>query len=240
MPCLVVGHRGAGDLVPENTLASLAKAVEIGVNELEIDLRLSKDGHIVVIHDATVDRTTNGQGEVSDLTLAELRSLDAGDGHRIPTFAEVLDATSISLQVEIKDPRVIDPLVELLASRPGDIQRLAPTSFDVDSVGRVAALLPSTTVGLISKTSEASVIDAAIDRGARRVLVGSAQVTRDFVDAAHARGLRVDLWPIASADQVRRAVEIGADGFTTDDPRIVAEAGFQVGPEGLVPVPVRP
>lgn len=235
MNTYVVGHRGASDLVPENTIPSFLRALEIGVNELELDLRASSDGQVVVMHDAAVDRTTNGTGLVSELTLAQIRKLDAGNGSPVPTFAEVLDATTGSLQVEIKDPKAIDPMMAVLRDRPEAVQRMAPTSFDVDNVARLAALLPEVRVGLISKEASAEVLDRAAELGARRVLVGIAAVDAEFVQTAHDRGFRVDVWPIDTPDQVRRAVELGADGFTTDDPRIVGAAGFRVTDDGLVP-----
>lgn len=235
MNTYVVGHRGASDLVPENTIPSFLRALEIGVNELELDLRASSDGQVVVMHDAAVDRTTDGTGLVSELTLAQIRELDAGNGSPVPTFAEVLDATTGSLQVEIKDPKAIDPMMAVLRDRPEAVQRMAPTSFDVDNVARLAALLPEVCVGLISKEASAEVLDRAAELGARRVLVGIAAVDAEFVQTAHDRGFRVDVWPIDTPDQVRRAVELGADGFTTDDPRIVGAAGFRVSDDGLVP-----
>lgn len=236
MPCYLVGHRGAADLVPENTLPSMAAAIELGVNELETDLRLSKDGEIVLMHDATVDRTTDGHGAVNDLTLAQLRALDAGHGERIPTFVELLEATDIPLQIEIKDPLVIEPLAELLRSLPAsDVARLRPTSFDRDCVRRMAEILPEGYNGLISKESPSSLLDDAAALGARRVLVGLDGVSADFIAHAHDRGFGVDLWPVSTAEHVRTAVELGADGFTTDDPRLVAEAGYTTSPQGLVP-----
>lgn len=235
MNTYVVGHRGASDLVPENTIPSFLRALEIGVNELELDLRASSDGQVVVMHDAAVDRTTDGTGLVSELTLAQIRELDAGNGSPVPTFAEVLDATTGSLQVEIKDSKAIDPMMAVLRDRPEAVQRMAPTSFDVDNVARLAALLPEVCVGLISKEASAEVLDRAAELGARRVLVGIAAVDAEFVQTAHDRGFRVDVWPIDTPDQVRRAVELGADGFTTDDPRIVGAAGFRVSDDGLVP-----
>lgn len=236
MNTFVVGHRGACTLVPENTLPSFRAALEIGVNELELDLRATRDGQVVVIHDASVDRTTDGTGLVSELTFEQVRGLDAGDGAQVPTFAEVLDATTGSLQVEIKDPRAIDPMMAVLRDRPEAIARLAPTSFDEGSVGRLVQLLPDVCVGLISKEASGAVLDRAAELGAGRVLVGLAAVTAEFVRRAHDRGFRVDVWPVDTPDQVRRAVALDADGFTTDDPRIVAEAGFRVTDEGLVPV----
>lgn len=235
MNTYVVGHRGASDLVAENTIGSFLRALEIGVNELELDLRATSDGQVVVIHDATVDRTTNGTGAVGELTLEQIQALDAGDGARIPTFAEVLEATTGWLQVEIKDPKAIDPMMAVLRDHPAQVARLVPTSFDTENVARLATLLPDVCVGLISKESSIEVLDRAAELGARRVLVGIAGVDAEFVRTAHDRGFRVDVWPIDTPDQVRQAVELGADGFTTDDPRIVTEAGFRMTAEGLVP-----
>ena len=87
----VVGHRGAAGVQPENTLPGFEYALSLGCEYVETDVHLSKDGHSVIIHDDTVNRTTNGQGRVADLTLAELRSLDAGQGRQIPLLQEVLD-----------------------------------------------------------------------------------------------------------------------------------------------------
>lgn len=223
-------------MVPENTLPSFRAALKIGVNELELDLRATQDGQVVVIHDASVDRTTDGTGLVAELTFEEIRRLDAGGGAPIPTFAEVLDATTGSLQTEIKDPRAIDPMMATLADRPEAMARLAPTSFDAGSVGRLAELLPNVCVGLISKEASAALLNRAAELGARRVLVRLAAATAEFVQQAHDRGFRVDVWPIDTPEQVRQAVELDADGFTTDDPRIVAAAGFRVTDEGLVPI----
>ena len=108
----IVGHRGAAGLRPENTLSSFRLAVELGVDRLECDVSLTKDGHAVFIHDATVDRTTNGTGRVRELTLDEIRALDAGDGEKIPLLSEYLQflkETGRPSEVEIKDPDVLGP-----------------------------------------------------------------------------------------------------------------------------------
>ncbi|HLS64142.1 MAG TPA: glycerophosphodiester phosphodiesterase family protein, partial [Ruania sp.] len=107
---------------------------------------------------------------------------------------------------------------------------------DADSVGRLVQLLPDVCVGLISKEATTAVLDRAAELGAGRVLVRLAAATAEFVRTAHERGFRVDVWPVDTSDQVRQAVELDADGFTTDDPRLVVEAGYRVTDEGLVPV----
>ena len=114
----VIGHRGAAGLEPENTLRSIGKAIELGVDQVEIDVRLTKDRRLVVIHDPTVGRTTNGQGYVKDFTFEELRRLDAGKGERIPSLEEVLSLTKgkIVLQIELKEEGTARPVVRLIES----------------------------------------------------------------------------------------------------------------------------
>ncbi|MGW3405784.1 glycerophosphodiester phosphodiesterase, partial [Streptomyces zhihengii] len=103
MTFLTIGHRGVMGVEPENTLRSFVRAEQCGMDAIELDLHLTKDGALAVMHDADVDRTTDGSGAVADKTLAELRQLDAGGGERVPVFDEVLDAVSAPLQAEIKD-----------------------------------------------------------------------------------------------------------------------------------------
>ncbi|MYW19740.1 glycerophosphodiester phosphodiesterase, partial [Streptomyces sp. SID2955] len=103
MNFLTIGHRGVMGVEPENTLRSFAAAQRAGLDLIELDLHLSKDGALVVMHDADVDRTTDGSGPIAEKTLAELRALDAGRGERVPVFEEVLEAVRAPLQAEIKD-----------------------------------------------------------------------------------------------------------------------------------------
>ncbi len=236
MPFYFVGHRGAAALFPENTLASFAKAEELGCNQIELDLHLTKDGQIVVIHDAQVDRTTNGTGRINDLTLAQLKELDAGDGHTIPTFTEALDHTTVSLQVEIKDLTVLEPLADLLATRPQDLSRLEFSSFKPEAVAFTAARFPQVTSGYIHKVASQEVIDRALDLGARRVMIRFEHLTADFVQAAKSHGLRIDLWPVETVDLVRTVIEHDLDGFTTDDPQILGRAGYQLRDGALAPL----
>ena len=108
----IMGHRGAKAYEPENTLRSIRRALELGVHAVEIDIHLSRDGRLVVIHDATVDRTTNGKGRVADLTWEELRRLDAGLGEAVPSLEEVtaLVHGRAHLFIELKDRQAVEPL----------------------------------------------------------------------------------------------------------------------------------
>ncbi|CAN0461202.1 unnamed protein product, partial [Phaeothamnion confervicola] len=145
----LIGHRGARNEAPENTLAGFAHARALGLTAIELDLRQTRDGEVVVIHDATVDRTTNGSGAVAELSLAELRTLDARSVHldwpeavTIPTLAEVLDwaGDALFLQIEIKQEPLdrmratIDAAVGAIARR-GLQGRVLFSSFDANAVG---------------------------------------------------------------------------------------------------------
>ncbi|MGQ0643823.1 MAG: glycerophosphodiester phosphodiesterase family protein [Gemmatimonadaceae bacterium] len=156
---VVYGHRGNAAHAPENTLESFREAIALGVDGLEFDVRLSADGELVVIHDPTVDRTTNGTGAVSRLTLEQLQALDAGArfgpmtypysdrGITIPTVAEALDATApLPLIVEVKAIEAAQPLVDLLRAR-GDEERVTIGSFIA------SALLPFRRVGIATSAS---------------------------------------------------------------------------------------
>jgi glycerophosphoryl diester phosphodiesterase len=158
----LIGHRGALGHAPENTMASFQKGFDLGANILELDIHLSRDGHVVVIHDFTVDRTTNGTGFVKDMTLADLRRLDAGSrfspqfaGVRIPTLAEVLEWAKgrVWLAIEIKSdwltyPGIESKLIDLL--RQYDmIEESFAISFDHCCLQRVKAVEPTVATGAL-------------------------------------------------------------------------------------------
>ncbi|HVX46423.1 MAG TPA: glycerophosphodiester phosphodiesterase family protein [Mycobacteriales bacterium] len=228
MRFLNTGHRGAMGVSPENTLASFRRAVADGATEIELDLRLSADGELVIMHDADVSRTTNGSGPIADFTLAELREFDAGDGERIPTFAEALDAVALPIQAEIKATEAVGPLLDLLRRNPELLARISPTSFHEDVVGEVAAALPETLVGLIRSKTSHDMLDRAAELGARRVLCGWAGADAAFVEAAHEREFAVGLWPVNSTEEMSRAIALRADGITTNYPAILGECGYRI------------
>ncbi|MYJ75784.1 MAG: glycerophosphodiester phosphodiesterase, partial [Gammaproteobacteria bacterium] len=139
---LIIGHRGAAGLAPENTLAGFARAVELGVDGVELDVHLAGP-EVVVIHDERVDRTTNGVGLVRDLTFAELRRLDAGDGQRVPTLKEVLDLVPehMLVNIELKGVGTAEPVAAIvgdlaLGAKRGRLPALLVSSFDHGELGR--------------------------------------------------------------------------------------------------------
>jgi glycerophosphoryl diester phosphodiesterase len=247
-----LAHRGASALAPENTIEAFRLAVEAGAGGLELDVHMTRDGHIVVIHDATVDRTTNGTGAVSEMTLEELRRLDAGHnfspeggptrpyrgrGVRVPTLGEVLrEFPGVAVNIEIKagtpgiEEKVLGVLREanalgraLVVSTPHDIVK----RFRKVSGGHVSTGASRWEIGVFYISSRfrlERLVRPAYD--ALQVPLrhrGLPVVTPRFVRAAHARGVRVDAWTINQADEMRRLLDLGVDVIMTDRPGMLAE-----------------
>src|SRR5437868_4519466 len=152
----VVGHRGAMGHCPENTFASFERGLQLGADWIEMDVHLSRDGALIVIHDETLDRTTNGRGYVKDHTLAELKRLDAGNGERIPTLHEVLDWAKnrkAILDIEIKNAPVyydgIESKVVDALDSSGMTERSVVISFDHQAVKRVKELDARVVTGVL-------------------------------------------------------------------------------------------
>ncbi|WP_328581164.1 glycerophosphodiester phosphodiesterase [Streptomyces sp. NBC_00370] len=219
MTFLTIGHRGVMGVEPENTLRSFVRAQEAGMDAVELDLHLSKDGALVVMHDAEVDRTTDGSGAIADRTLAELRELDAGKGERVPVFEEVLDAVRSPLQAEIKDVAAARALAEVMHRR-GLAERVEVSSFHDEAVAEIASLVPGVRTVLIASRWEADVVDRATAVGAASLALNIRRLTLEVVERAHAEGLRVIGWVVNTQDQLRLARAFELDAVTTDFPEI--------------------
>lgn len=219
MSIKIVGHRGAMGVEPENTIRSFLRAERDGADELELDIRLSKDAVPVILHDADVSRTTNGSGPVAELTLAEIKQLDAGLGERVPTLDEVLAAVSRPLQVEIKDPAAIPAAAAAIRER-GLVERVTMTSFLPDALVDAARLFPESRRALIMSDCPADAVERAAKAGAVDVCVGLDQATRELVGAFQANGARVCVWPANDADRIRTAIALRADAVTTNFPNL--------------------
>lgn len=213
----IIGHRGAGALAPENTLLALQKGMACA-DFVEIDVHLTKDAIPVAIHDATVDRTTDGTGPVEGYTMEELKKLNAGEGERIPTLREVLDIVhgQTGLIVEIKVPGTEAIVVSVLMDRMP--QRLILTSLNPESVAMAKNLLPGVQVGLISVAAIDDPARVARQVQADLILPLWGYLTLDMVEQMHDAGLLVVPWTLDAEDDLEEAAQLGVDGLLTDDP----------------------
>lgn len=220
---IITGHRGALGTEPENTLRSFRRAVADGCDEIELDLRVSADGELVIMHDATVDRTTSGSGEVAALTVAELRSLDAGLGEQVPTWAETVAAIDVRFQAEVKAEAAVPLLAQSLKSDPALAARTLVTSFHPEILLAVREAFPDVTTGhIFGRTPDtAEVITRTRAAGATWALCGIAGLTPQTVTDLHTAGLSVTAWPVPDATTLAEATALAVDGITTDNPHLL-------------------
>ncbi|MGW5355520.1 glycerophosphodiester phosphodiesterase [Streptomyces sp. NPDC004031] len=217
MSFLTVGHRGVMGVEPENTLRSFRRAEQAGLDQVELDLHLSKDDALVVMHDAEVDRTTDGSGLVRDLTLDEIRALDAGLGERVPVFEEVLDTVGGHIQAEIKDIAAARALAAALRGR-GAGGRVSVLSFHDAALAEIRTLLPDVPTVLVAGESGPDVVPRAQAVGARMVSLDLTRLSLDTVRRCHAAGIQVIAWTVNTAQDWALARALGLDGAVTDLP----------------------
>lgn len=243
---LVIAHRGGAGLWPENTSYAFEQACSLGVDVIETDVRATSDGEIVVMHDERVDRTTDGAGRVSSFTLAELKKFDAayrwspdggksfplrGRGITVPTLREVfaaLPAMRFNIEPKQTEPPIVAPLCRLIrehgmtnrvlvgafsGSTLAEFRRECPEVATSASTSEVASFLAMQRAGLGGAYSpHMQALQVPEWAGAVHVL------TRDFVEAAHARNLRVHAWTVNAEQDMRRLFDLGVDGIMTDYP----------------------
>lgn len=227
---LAIAHRGASGYAPENTFAAFRRAIALGAGFIETDLQLSRDARLVAIHDATVNRTTNGQGAVHDMTLAELRRLDAGSwfgsefaGERIPTIEEILEFANkhdVVFYLEMKpsgswggEHALISALRE---SR--EIARTVVISFDAAILAAVRKIEPTLMTGLLFEGHIPNPLDKAIEIGARQLAVRGDLVTPRLLKEARGHDLQVVCWTVNHPGHMRLLVQAGVDGIISDYP----------------------
>jgi glycerophosphoryl diester phosphodiesterase len=236
----VVAHRGTPASRPENTLASFEEAVRIGARVVEFDVRLARDGEPVVMHDPTVDRTTDGSGAVHELGLAEIRALDAGDGERVPLLAEVLEAMSgrAAVAVEIKNlpgEPAYDPRDEPIVTQVHDALRatafVGPVlviAFNPKSLEASRAIDSEVPTGFLTTTlvPPDEALGYAVQAGHQLVLPGTEAlepVGSAFAERAHAAGVRVGTWTTDTREDVERFIRIGVDVIASNDPAMALD-----------------
>jgi len=218
----VTGHRGAAGLEPENTLRSIRKAIDLGVDRVEIDVRVTRDDQLVVIHDETVDRTTNGHGYVRDLTFNELRKLDAGKGERIPTLEEVLKLTKgkVILQIELKAAEATEPTVHLVERNKAE-REVIITSFMHELLRRVHDLNPVLRTGALFFDVQGDICQKAIDVHSEAIHVYYRNVDSKLVDKAHKRGLKISVWNPDEKEDMKKMISLNVDVIGTNRPDIL-------------------
>ena len=218
---LRIGHRGARAYAPENTLASFKKALEIGVDAIELDVRKTKDNQIIVIHDEDVKRTTNGEGLVVSLRLKKSKSLDAGDGEKIPTLDETLDFLDkkVKVFVELKEAGIEKQVLSIVCDK-GLEKNVVIVSFLEDALKKVRELDKDIETGLIYAKHK-NPLKAALELKANYLLALYRFTHTANVEKAHESGLKVVVWTINSPEEAAEYAKKGVDGIASDKPDIL-------------------
>ena len=242
-PFLVIAHRGASDYAPENTVAAFDLAIELGARHIELDVELSSDVHIVVIHDDTLDRTTNASGPVTDRTLADLRRLDAGSwfgarysGERIPVYTDVLKRyrgrAHLHTEIKGRSPVLVQRVADVVRTRCMQ-EQVTITSFLREQLEEIRASAPELATGWLVEQVTDEVVAEAHALGLRQVCPRADGLTPELVSRLHGEGFVVRAWGVSSDELMTRVVASGADGATVNWPdrllTYLAEQGREAG-----------
>jgi glycerophosphoryl diester phosphodiesterase len=231
---LKIAHRGASGHAPENTMASFRLAVEMGAKFIETDLQLTRDAKIIAMHDPTVDRTTNGRGRISKMSMVELRGLDAGvkflsvdgksyKGERVPTLDEILEfarTVDVTFYLEMKESQgwgFEQSLVGALR-RADAMNRAVAISFDSEKLATIKRIEPQLTTGLLVEKPTTQMIEKAVALGAKQFLPRADRISPELIAAAHRANLLVVVWTVNEIEDMNAVVALGVDGIISDYP----------------------
>jgi glycerophosphoryl diester phosphodiesterase len=218
---LKIGHRGARAYEPENTLSSFRRALELGVDAVELDVRKTFDNKLVVIHNANVNKTTNGSGEVNELTLEEIKGFVIEKNEHVPTLEEVLDtvANRVKVLVELKETGTEEQVVNLIR-RKQLAENVILISFHEYILRKIRELSDELMTGLIYVRHK-NPIQAALDLNAQYLLPLYRFTHSANVKKAHEAGLKVIVWTINNKEEVEEYKKKGVDGIASDRPDIL-------------------
>lgn len=228
---LVIAHRGGSSWAPENTIAAFAKSLDAHADGVELDIHRCKSGELIVIHDETLERTTNGKGYVKDKTLDELKKLTAGRwfgeeyaGEKLPVLDEVLKLVNgkMIVNIEIKNspieyPGIEDDLAKVLQDYKYP-DKILISSFDHELIRRIHNKMPQYQVAFLDAGIIADVGEYAEKLGAKAWNAGFSELRADAVERAHKSGLAVNVWTVDGRKKWDQAMDMKVDGIVTDDP----------------------
>jgi glycerophosphoryl diester phosphodiesterase len=233
---ILIGHRGGSLEAPENTMASFRHALDLGIRYVELDVQMTSDGVPVVLHDPTLDRTTNGTGPVRDVTFAELSTLDAGShfspefaGERVPTLREVLElcvAAGAGVVAEIKDVRLYTGMEERVAALMGEMwtrgaEDLWCISFDHAAIRKMRTLDAALPLGYLYPPDQQEFVAPDDTVQAYCPFYQSAIARPDQVQRAHDLGKFVFVWTVNTREDMLALARTGVDGIVSDRPSLL-------------------
>ena len=219
-----IGHRGAMGYEPENTLRSFQKAIDLGVDMIELDVYVLKSGELMVFHDDKVDRITNGKGYLVDKTFEEIRQLDAGKGEQIPTLQEVLDLVDrqIKVNIELKGTETAEPvshlILEYITNKGWSENDFVVSSFDHHELHLFKTLNPGIKIGVLIASIPMGYARIAKDINAEFINPCLEFINDALVKNAHKSGIKVLVYTVNDPDDIKRMKALGVDGIFSNFP----------------------
>ena len=223
---LIIAHRGASNIAPENTLKAFKKAIEFRADYIEFDVHQSKDGEIVIMHDGNTLRTTGHFGIINRMALSDLKELDCGEGEKIPTLEEVIEVAKgkIGLNCEIKDRGIAEKIIKILReSDMVDTTIVSSFKHDIllkiqklDSQIKLASLEPTRTGWIKSWITRKKLLSVAIKNNFYAINPFYKLVNQKFVESSHKNNIKIFPWTVDSESTIKKLVKIGVDGIITN------------------------
>ncbi len=224
---LIIGHKGASKNAPENTLKAFQKAIDLKADYIEFDIHLSKDGEIVIMHDVDTYRITGHEGLIKEMSLEELKALDAGEGEKIPTLKELIEISrgKIGLQVEIKVRGLEKQLVSLLKKNEL-IQSSIISCFNHTKLVKIQRIEPKLKLGAIEPVilgreitweDRKKIVNKAVNKGFYAIHPEYNLVNQELIEHAHDNNLKVNAWTVNDVEMMKEFINWGIDGIITDD-----------------------
>jgi glycerophosphoryl diester phosphodiesterase len=243
VPCMRIGHRGACGYAAENTLASFAKALELDVDMVELDVYCCASDELVVIHDATLKRTTNGDGDVEQWTISQLKELDAGNGQKIPTLAEVCDYINrrVIINIELKGhntgPAVVQLIEHYVHARGWSYDDFLVSSFNHRQIFEVKNLNSVIRTSALLNGIPTTLAAFAIACNTNAIGISKDCITQEYVDHAHHLGLKVYVFTVNEPHDIKYITQLGVDGIISNYPdRILSEHFYNIFPSCLIKI----
>lgn len=228
MKTKIIAHRGASSRAPENTMAAFQLALDLQADGIELDVMLTADSQVVVIHDDTVDRTTNGSGRVADMTLDEVQQLNAGEGEKVPTLSDVLErfGGKFLINIELKNyTSIFDSLpieVSKIIKSHKLVENVLISSFNPFNLPRVRRRISDARLGLLTQPNQAQHwIWRVFEYDAMHPHFNDVDAL--LVSALHARNREVNVWTVDDPEEIKRLVDLEVDGIITNDPKRAME-----------------
>ena len=222
---LIFAHRGASGEAPENTLLALREAIKQGVDAIELDVQLLRTGELAVIHDETVNRTTDGTGDVAGYNLDDIKKLDAGDGQKIPLLHEVLDLAdkSVAVNIELKGAKTAKPVAaeisKYLNNHGWNEEQFLVSSVSKKELKLFKKLMPNIKIGtIISRKTYLTTLPNAIRLNADFVVLELNHIYERQIKKAHRKGIKVYIFTINTKKELEKVKQLGIDGIFTDNP----------------------